>query len=155
LIGRRPTVIDLVAINLMTRWLGIGSFAQTIEIVGEDENDPEMQFGVFYALGGAWLSVFPVFALPWTVIAFLLDRSSLVGPEVSASVLVAGGAFCLAGCLDALWRNVVVMEARRRYRSASGTLDDASRRLLRIAQVNDATILIQLGAAVLAYRYWR
>jgi hypothetical protein len=59
---------------------------------------------------------------------------------------------CLAGAVDALWRYYFARAAGRRYVAGGERFDVRTERLVKIARVNDATLLLQgvLAAAISA-----
>jgi hypothetical protein len=145
----------LLAIGCTTRLLGLGDYSQIVSEAGTDAHDPEMQFGFFYMMAAAWVFVWPVFGLPCLVLSFVLYELHLVGANVAIWVFAFGGGFCLGGTLDALWRAIVIREARSRYRNSNHRLDEVSRRLLRAAHANDWTTLVQIATGLFfAFHLW-
>jgi membrane protein required for beta-lactamase induction len=62
--------------------------------------------------------------------------------------------FCCTGMADMFWRSLVVRAAERRHRDhPRRRVDDQTRRLMRVARVNDGALLIQFAVAVLVV--WR
>jgi hypothetical protein len=108
--------------------------------------DPEVRFVYLYALCIAWFLLFPVLAVALTglgaLAAFLGGHE---GNAISIRVLYFSTAFCIVGGLDAAWRTWLVEGARRRYRRNARTLDKRSWRLMKIAEFDDGTLLLQLA----------
>lgn len=66
------------------------------------------------------------------------------GSRIGLGIGALPAAASLVGEFDLLWRLVVLRSARRRFRAAGGAVDEPTRRLLRIARVNDGTLLLQI-----------
>jgi hypothetical protein len=158
LIGQRPTSLDSLLLNAWYR-LTIGrNLAETALALNSEEDNPDAQFATMYGLAGIWIVVYPAFAFAWLGFWATLRAFDLISHDSLIPVFAFGSAFCITGACDGLWRLILVMSARNNYRRAGKQLDATSGRLLRIARLNDGTILIQTIAGLVAALYvcsWR
>jgi hypothetical protein len=77
------------------------------------------------------------------------------GNEVGLAIGMGSVAFCMVGAADAAWRRRIAKAARGRYLRNEFVLDEPARRRMRIARVNDGTLVLQTVIAVItAWRIW-
>jgi hypothetical protein len=113
------------------------------------ESNPEDLNAYLLSLVVTWGMLASALGLACVGLAYLLDmlaghRGRAIGSVTLAFVL----AFCISGAIDAAWRYWVVETVCRRN-DVQGELDDQTTRLLRLARLNSATLILQLAAATI------
>jgi hypothetical protein len=97
-----------------------------------------------------WMALTIPFGLLMVACAYVGNRFwGLEGNAIGLAIGVFAPTFCIAGAFDAVWRLYFAKAARRRFTAAGENLDAGVRRYLRIARVNDATLLLQFVGATL------
>lgn len=107
-------------------------------------------------LSVAWSSlILPacLFTLGAAYLGNRIDGSG--GNTLGLAIGAAPVVFCFVGAADATWRRRFAKIAYRRYVRNEFTLDERTRRLVRIATVNDGTLILQIViAAFVSWRIW-
>jgi hypothetical protein len=151
----RPFSSELLLLGLFCALIGLRHPFEVAADMRSRRFDPEVQRTAIEGLAAFWSLFYFVFSFAWLGLWAALRGLHLIGHGALVPVFLFVGVFSVAGMVDALWRDILVGVARRRYRRADRSLDATTRRLLRIAQVNDATLLLQLAAGlVFALHLW-
>jgi hypothetical protein len=118
------------------------------------DEEPEDRCIYLTYLGLCWGKAALICAAVVFSIGYLIARvDKPIGDGFTQVTVVFTTTFCITGGVDAIWRLELASSARRRYRRANSVVDKSCRRLMRIARLNNATILIQLAvASILAWR---
>ena len=118
------------------------------------DDDPDDRVTYLSYLGLAWMTTFAACAVGGIGIAALLHRvDGESGKRIGVMLFVFVSVFCIVGTADAFWRICLASAARRRFCTQNRVTDDRTRRLLRLARVPDAQLLVQ--AAIAALFAWR
>jgi hypothetical protein len=114
---------------------------------------PHDLYALYYGAVTAYVILVPILGLVSIGVAIAL--ASFLGSRgnhIAADAGVFVAAFCLIGGLDAYWRTKVLAPAMKRF-DESG-VDDFVRRRMRIARLDDGTVVFQvLGAALLCWAF--
>jgi hypothetical protein len=110
--------------------------------------DPPMLFTSLRFVGFLGCFTGGVFGLAWLGIWLPLHALHVLGPTAFIRVCRVVEGFLIAGVFDALWRYVLAWKAYERYKRADRAIDETTRRLSRLAQLNDGRILIQIAAGL-------
>ena|SRR5207245_4153600 len=98
----------------------------------------------------AWSNLILPFSLLTVGIAYVGDKlDGIRGNHIGLGIGMLPLGICLVGGADALWRRWFAKAARRHFLAADSILDAHSRRLIRIARANDATIVLQTLAGLI------
>ena len=142
-----PTYLDRLVVRLIT---AVTPGARGYDPLPASRSvDPETLFASIGALGFTWLLAYALLSLLWLGIWAVLRGVDVVTHHAFLPVFEFMAGFCIAGSVDAFWRYLVASAARKRFIGAGETVDHRTSRLMNIAQINDATILIQLAVGVL------
>ncbi len=126
------------------------TFARLRETQTSDEN-PEQRVIYLGYLGLTWVKAAIICGITVSLIGYVIDKvNSFAAYHFSRKAIVFTMAFCLIGALDTVWRAKLAEIATRRYEAANRVVDDRTRKLMRRARVNDATLVLQLVGAILA-----
>lgn len=148
--------LDIFRLPATDRASAVDAFKNSLD----GEPDPIALYAYLTTLFVAWSSLI----LPSVVITLCFsfagdkidgDRGNHLG--LGIGFLAVG--ICFAGALDAAWRRRIAKAARRCYLAANYSFDSHSLRLIRIARVNDAAIVLQaiagVSLAIFITRGWR
>jgi hypothetical protein len=113
------------------------------EVVAGESKDPDLLLDYLNGVSAAWFIPLPVFILLMVALAYLGDvLAGVQGRHIGTAIGAFPCVVCVVGGLDAAWRLPFARQASRRF-AASQTLDPQSRRLIAIARLNDATVVLQ------------
>lgn len=117
---------------------------------------PEFVYLYYFSLGFVWLAVSWLLGMATVGLAYSLHLLfGRHGNDAGAAMGFGAFAFAFVGCLDALWRYFFAAAAHGRWREAGYIIDDTVRSRLRIATVDDCTLLIQLAVGVwVGWKLW-
>jgi hypothetical protein len=110
--------------------------------------DPPMLFTSLRFVGFLGCFAGGAFGLAWLGTWLALHALHILGHTALIRVYLFGEGFLIAGVFDALWRYVLAWKAYERYKRADRAIDETTRRLSRLAQLNDGRILIQIAAGL-------
>jgi hypothetical protein len=85
--------------------------------------------------------------LSWLGIFVVMSTIGLSN-KVGLIIFVFIDAFCISGAADAVWRMWLAWYARTGYQRWTGEMSATASRLIRLADINDGTLVLQLVVAV-------
>lgn len=141
-------ITRLVRVTLRDRSGGADVFGAAVL----PDASPSNVKGYVEAVCWLWIILASVCGVLTGGLTWLLDTvDGNQGNTIAVTIGTFLVAFCSVGAIDALWRYYFARAARRRYYQVLH-VDDGVRQLIRIARLNDATIILQLaGAALIAW----
>jgi hypothetical protein len=155
MIGKGTNVLHLLLIKRLAGPLSRSPDALEWwrETQSSDEK-PERRSTYLFLVGTCWSKLALMCGVTVALIGYgLAQVDDSLGYSFASTTLVFTMAFCLTGLADTIWRSWLVAAARRRYRAANRTVDDQTRRLMRLARLDDGAIIIQFAvAALLAWK---
>ena len=156
LLKSATTSLNLYLVKSGLRLVGDRNPGEVLDHAELERADPELIWVYLYGLGPVWL----ILGLLWAAACTGLEAlAASVGSDEAATISVGilnfGWAFCFAGAVDVMWRFFVAHNARRRYRSNGGIVDEQVRRLMKFVQFDDQTVLLQVAAGIIAAVFLR
>ena len=147
LAGRLTNAINQGIANRQLRGLRLG--AENRSTADLFEPDPIGLYAYLTTLLVGWMTlVFPL-ALLTLGLAYLGDKiDGARGNHIALGLGFMPIGICFVGGVDAAWRRRFAKAAKKRYEAANYTIDMRCRGLMRIAQLNDATIVLQTVAGL-------
>jgi hypothetical protein len=113
------------------------------------DEKPERRSTYLYLVGTCWSKLALMCGVAVSLLGFgLAQVNDSLGYSLASTALVLTMGFCLTGLADTIWRSWLVAAARRRYRTANRKVDDRTRRLMRLARLNDGGLLLQFASAI-------
>ncbi|MGH3002336.1 MAG: hypothetical protein ACRDM1_06705 [Gaiellaceae bacterium] len=94
-----------------------------------------------------------VLGIPVLAVGFGFSKATHSDPVTGVGLPIVIG-FCITGVADMVWRGFLVGAARRRYDAANRRVDDDTRRLMRMARLNDGTLALQVIGAIVGSWWW-
>jgi uncharacterized membrane protein len=114
------------------------------------DSDPEDLEIYLLGLFIAWGMLLAVLGVILAGVGWLLNKTAgNQGADIAFVTFVFVAAFCFTGVADAAWRHEVANQACRRARRTQ-TIDEGTQRLMRLARINDATLVLQFVVGVVA-----
>lgn len=155
MIGPKPTSLELFLACTLAKAFGTPNPSRTFNRSRLGEPDPLTHFAFLTALGAAWMFAYVILEFVWLGVWGALYGTHVVGHGILAPVFLFIGVFCIVAVVDVWWRYTLVWAARGRWQRSERTLDATASRFMRLAQLNDGTIFVQVAVGlVFALHVW-
>jgi hypothetical protein len=146
MIGCRPTPIDRALLRIWSRSRRLDIDA--LGLLDTSKRDPNIGYIRFGLLVVLWIFTYCGCSLVWLGILAILRSADVVPHKSGVIVFVFIAAFCITGIADALWRAWLLWYARKGYQPWTGETDATASKLMRLAEINDGTLVLQLVVAL-------
>lgn len=149
MVGRRPNVPDTFLLKVSYRLLGLDiARAGVIDRSEPAASSPIVGYYRYAVLTGVWGMASGILVLAWLAIWAILRGVGAISHDAFLPSFLFITGFCLSAAFDAVWRMWLMWAAKQRYARQGQQPDQGIRRLMSIAEFNDATLLLQVVTGV-------
>lgn len=149
--GRRPNSWDRLLLRGWFQLLGIDLRYSSILEIGSDalpSRDPTLGYDRFALLTLLWGGACCICELLWLALWAGLRGVNAIPHDVFLPGFLFIAGFSIAGMVDSLWRMWLMWAAKQKKQRDRDVTDTSGFRLMRLAEMNDATLLLQVVVGV-------